>query len=194
MIKTANNYSLTLVQPVLDLKIGMGIYKNFSFQLSAKFKKYSIGHYNTLSNTDIGVFRNILWTFQLPFEIKYKFELNDQFSIVPNLGLDYCRITNQYTNFSSNEIGPEFSTTENFSANISNNFFLYKLGSDIEYKLLKSHSILFEFNYFYGAKELYSQKIDYNITGDPSHYSAEIISKGNYFSFGFGYRFYLKVK
>lgn len=194
LIKTSNRYSLTLVQPELDVKFGVRLYKNFYCELSGRFKKYPIGYYNKLSSTTLGVFTNVLWTFQIPIKLKYKYNFIDHFSIVPNLGVNYCNLTSQISYFSSMETEPEYSTTEYYNSSIDDNFILYSFGTDFEYNLSNRHSISFEFNYFYGQKELYSEKIDYVITNDPTHYSAEIISKGIYFSFGIGYRYYFNIK
>jgi hypothetical protein len=109
--------------------------------------------------------------------------------IVPVIGYNFC-INSDYgygngggSGFVDESNGNKVTYDYISNYNLAKTFSLIQTGIGVEFKLLKTASISFYSNYYFGLKKVILLNINYSINNSTAK-SAEAISKGNMTSFG----------
>ena len=171
-----------------EIFIGRQISKQLYIELAYKAKSYYIGYKHNPEFDQLDSYLKFLKTYQFPFRLKYKQNICNKIIITPYLGFIFG-INKSYKSYGeSMRSGNNFTTSSKYLANYRKNFVLAHMGFDFEFILNNKHSVLLNFGYVKGFKDLVTQRIDYFTWGEPWNL-AKIIGKGDYMSFGVSYKY-----
>ena len=190
LIKNTIYHTINFKTP--EFFIGRELITNLTGELGFRYKYYTIGFHSAVD--DIDRFDIRYFMFQIPFRLKYTYPLNNRFLLKPFIGFIYG-IDDSHE--SDNQIISGSGTNDYFltmldQTGFEDNFFMAHLGIDMEFRIGKRHSLVFNIEYSKGYKKLVSRRLEYftnNIEPKYKQFSSKIIGKGDYLAFGISYKY-----
>lgn len=176
----------------IELNVGRELFSNFILEIGIKLKNYKIGYHSNVD--DKHRFYTYLFTTQIPFRLKYKYSLNNRFSLRPYFGCIFGidrGPDDKYYLYPKTAVEKNYFLNRIFETSFKENFFLVNIGMDTEFRIAKRHSLVLNIGFAKGFDKLVSERVEYATHDDIpfGDYSSLIIGKGDYLAIGLSYKY-----